>query len=192
MAHRSVGRQGDRRRRWPGRRFPRRVRGIVDAAAGDAAAIARSEPPAVARSVPAVQHGGARAGEPGHGDQRLDHADVAPVAALCLPPTLIGAWIGARVYVGVSEQVIVLFNRVDANRRAWREHLSGAAAVPCQSRRRGFSIPARSHSASTIAEKSLPPKPRDRAVLNASRAAAATGIGTFAAFAASMISVRSL
>jgi len=24
------------------------------------------------------------------------------IALLCLPPTLIGAWIGARVYVGVS------------------------------------------------------------------------------------------
>jgi uncharacterized membrane protein YfcA len=36
-------------------------------------------------------------------------ANVAPVAALCLPATLIGAWIGARVYVGVSEQT---FQRV--------------------------------------------------------------------------------
>src|SRR5262245_24731573 len=59
-------------------------------------------------------------------------------------------------------------------------------------RKRGFSMPARSHKESTIAEKSLPPKPRDRAVLKASRAAAATGIGTLTAFAASMMSVRSL
>lgn len=31
-------------------------------------------------------------------------ADVVWVSALCLPTTLIGAWIGARVYVGVSER----------------------------------------------------------------------------------------
>jgi uncharacterized membrane protein YfcA len=31
------------------------------------------------------------------------------VAFLCLPPTLLGAWIGARVYVGVSTQT---FQRV--------------------------------------------------------------------------------
>jgi uncharacterized protein len=31
-------------------------------------------------------------------------ADRALIALLCLPATLIGAWIGARVYVGVSAQ----------------------------------------------------------------------------------------
>jgi uncharacterized membrane protein YfcA len=36
-------------------------------------------------------------------------ADVVWVAVLCLPATLIGAWIGARVYVGVSERT---FQRV--------------------------------------------------------------------------------
>jgi len=36
-------------------------------------------------------------------------ADVVWVSVLCLPATLIGAWIGARVYVGVSEQT---FQRV--------------------------------------------------------------------------------
>ncbi len=30
---------------------------------------------------------------------------VLTVAALCLPVTVLGAWIGARVYTGVSEQV---------------------------------------------------------------------------------------
>lgn len=38
--------------------------------------------------------------------------DVLRLSALCLPATLIGAWIGARVYVGVSEQTfqrVVLF-----------------------------------------------------------------------------------
>jgi len=61
-----------------------------------------------------------------------------------------------------------------------------------QDLRRAFSVPERSHSTSTMAEKSLPPNPRARAVLNASRAAAPIGIGDLAALAASTINVRSL
>lgn len=53
----------------------------------------------------------------------------------------------------------------------------------------GFSISARFHSASTIAETSLLPNPRARAALKASRVAATIGIGTFTALAASMIRV---
>ena len=36
-------------------------------------------------------------------------ADVVRVSVLCLPATLIGAWIGARIYLGVSERT---FQRV--------------------------------------------------------------------------------
>ncbi len=57
---------------------------------------------------------------------------------------------------------------------------------------RAFAMLAKSHSTSTMAEKSLLPKPRERAALKASRAAAAIGIGTLAAFAALTTSVRSL
>ena len=52
--------------------------------------------------------------------------------------------------------------------------------------------PAISQRTSTTDEKSLPPLPRLRAVLKASRATAAIGTGTFAALAASTMSVRSL